>query len=124
MKANKFLITAILVITIGAPIAGFVGDIKLPLSTIPTGEPIAFFHGLGAGPAANQSGLASLERADAWLNSPPLTASALRGKVILVDFWTYTCINWLRTQPYLRAWAKKYKDKGLVVIGVYAGIPL
>ncbi|MGC1874858.1 MAG: redoxin family protein [Pseudolabrys sp.] len=119
MKANKFLITAILFITIGAPIAGFVGDIKLPLSTIPTGEPIAFFHGLGAGPAANQSGLASLERADAWLNSPPLTASALRGKVILVDFWTYTCINWLRTQPYLRAWAKKYKDKGLVVIGVH-----
>ncbi|MGA9279764.1 MAG: hypothetical protein WBW00_00470, partial [Pseudolabrys sp.] len=51
MKANKFLITAILVITIGAPIAGFVGDIKLPLSTIPTGEPIAFFHGLGAGPS-------------------------------------------------------------------------
>ncbi|MGB9207610.1 MAG: hypothetical protein WCB78_05780 [Pseudolabrys sp.] len=124
MKANKFLITAILVITIGAPIAGFVGDIKLPLSTIPTGEPIAFFNGLGAGPAANQSWLAFLERADAWVNSPPLTASALRGKVILVDFWTYTCINWLRTQPYLRAWAKKYKDKGLVVIGVYAGIPL
>ncbi|MGB9351240.1 MAG: hypothetical protein WCB61_15315 [Pseudolabrys sp.] len=82
MKANKFLITAILFITIGAPIAGFVGDIKLPLSTIPTGEPIAFFNGLGAGPAANQSGLASL--ADAWLNSPPLIASALRGKVIIV----------------------------------------
>ncbi|MGC2158371.1 MAG: hypothetical protein WA662_18590 [Pseudolabrys sp.] len=84
MKANKFLITAILFITIGAPIAGFVRDIKFPLSTIPTGEPIAFFHGLGAGRAANQSGLASLERADAWLNSPPLIASALRGKVIIV----------------------------------------
>ena len=68
---------------------------------------------------ASQSGLASLERADAWLNSPPLTASALRGKVVLVHFWTYTCINWLRTQSYLRAWADKYKDKGLVVIGVH-----
>jgi hypothetical protein len=102
MKANKFLIAAVLVIAIGAPIAGFVGDIKLPLSRIPTGEPVAFFHGLAAGPAANQSGIASLERADAWLNSPPLTASALRGKVVLIDFWTYTCINWLRTQPYLR----------------------
>jgi thiol-disulfide isomerase/thioredoxin len=119
MKANKFLIAAVFVIAIGAPIAGFVGDIKLPLSRIPTGEPVAFFHGLAAGPAANQSGIASLERADAWLNSPPLTASALRGKVVLIDFWTYTCINWLRTQPYLRAWAEKYKDKGLVVIGVH-----
>ena len=119
MKVSKLLLAAVLVIAIGAPIAGFVGDIKLPRSSIPTGEPIAFFHGLGSGPTANQSGLASLERADAWLNSPPLSASALRGKVILVHFWTYTCINWLRTQSYLRAWAEKYKDKGLVVIGVH-----
>src|SRR5207237_1591055 len=74
---------------------------------------------LGSGPIANQSGLASLEHADAWLNSPPLIASALRGKVVLVDFWTYTCINWLRTLPYVRAWAEKYKDRGLVVIGVH-----
>ena len=110
MKVSKLLIAAVLVIAIGSPIAGFVGHIKLPLSTTPTGEPVAFFHGLGTGPAANQSGLASLERADAWLNSPPLTASALGGKVVLVDFWTYTCINWLRTLPYVRAWAQKYKD--------------
>ncbi len=87
--------------------------------TTPAGERVAFFHGLADGPAANQSGLASLERADAWLNSPPLSAPALRGKVVLVHFWTYTCINWLRTQSYLRAWAEKYKDKGLVVIGVH-----
>src|SRR6516165_5557759 len=120
MKVSKLLIAAVLVIAIGAPIAGFVGHIKLPLSTTPTGEPVAFFHGLGTGPAANQSGLASLERADAWLNSPPLTASALGGKVVLVDFWTYTCINWLRTLPYVRAWAHKYKGKGLVVIGVHS----
>ena len=46
-------------------------------------------------------------------------AQGLRGKVVLVDFWTYTCINWLRTLPYVRAWAEKYKDKGLVVIGVH-----
>src|SRR6476620_7242704 len=119
MKVSKLLLAAVLVIAIGAPIAGFVGDIKLPRSSIPTGEPIAFFHGLGSGPTANQSGLASLERADAWLNSPPLSASALRGKVILVHFWTYTCINWLRTLSYVRAWSEKYKDKGLVVIGVH-----
>jgi len=61
----------------------------------------------------------SLGGATAWLNSPPLTPEALRGKVVLVDFWTFTCINWLRTLPYVRAWAEKYKDQGLVVIGVH-----
>jgi thiol-disulfide isomerase/thioredoxin len=67
----------------------------------------------------SQSGRISFSRADAWLNSPPLTASALRGKVVLVDFWTYTCVNWRRTLPYVRAWAEKYRDQGLVVIGVH-----
>jgi thiol-disulfide isomerase/thioredoxin len=61
----------------------------------------------------------SLAGATAWLNSPPLTTAGLRGSVVLVDFWTYTCINWLRTLPYVRAWAEKYKDHGLVVIGVH-----
>eukprot|EP01032_Pedospumella_encystans_P031434 gene31434-35485_t len=54
-----------------------------------------------------------------WLNSAPLTSRQLRGKVVLVDFWTYSCINCLRTLPYLRAWAEKYKDAGLVVVGVH-----
>jgi thiol-disulfide isomerase/thioredoxin len=54
-----------------------------------------------------------------WLNSPPLTASGLRGKVVLTSFWTYTCINWLRQLPYLRAWADKYSGHGLVVVGVH-----
>jgi cytochrome c biogenesis protein CcdA/thiol-disulfide isomerase/thioredoxin len=54
-----------------------------------------------------------------WINSPPLTAEGLRGKVVLVDFWTYSCINCLRTLPYIRAWAEKYKDAGLVVLGVH-----
>ena len=60
-----------------------------------------------------------LEGATAWLNSAPLTSDALHGKVVAIDFWTYTCINWLRTLPYLRAWAEKYRDHGLVVIGVH-----
>ena len=119
MEMNKRLITTVLAIAIAAPMVAFVGDINMAQPTTPTGERTAFFHRPGSGPIANQSGLASLERADAWLNSPPLTASALRGKVVLVHFWTYTCINWLRTQSYLRAWADKYKDKGLVVIGVH-----
>src|SRR5256885_13662392 len=57
--------------------------------------------------------------ATGWLNSPPLSDMDLRGKVVLVDFWTYTCVNWLRTLPYVRAWSDKYKDQGLVVIGVH-----
>ena len=71
-----------------------------------------------ASPSENQ--LLSLASANAWLNSPALTAAGLRGKVVLVDFWTYTCINWIRTVPYVRAWAEKYKADGLVVIGVHA----
>ena len=63
--------------------------------------------------------LPSFTGAVEWLNSKPLTPAALRGKVVLVQFWTYTCVNWLRTLPYVRAWAEKYKDKGLVVIGVH-----
>jgi len=64
--------------------------------------------------------LASLRSATTWLNTPPLTEAGLRGKVVLVDVWTYTCINWLRTLPYVRAWFEKYRDQGLVVIGVHA----
>ncbi|MBB4143166.1 cytochrome c biogenesis protein DipZ [Rhizobium rhizoryzae] len=62
----------------------------------------------------------SLTGAVEWLNSPPLTTKQLRGKVVLVDFWTYSCINCIRTIPYVRAWAEKYRDQGLVVIGVHA----
>ena len=54
-----------------------------------------------------------------WLNSEPLTPEGLRGRVVLVDFWTYTCVNWLRTLPYVRAWAAKYADAGLTVVGVH-----
>jgi thiol-disulfide isomerase/thioredoxin len=57
--------------------------------------------------------------ATGWLNSPPLTAADVEGKVVLVDFWTYTCINWLRTLPYVRAWDEKYRDRGLVTVGVH-----
>lgn len=63
--------------------------------------------------------LASFDGATAWLNSEPLTPAGLHGRVVVVDFWTYTCVNWLRTLPYLRAWATKYRDEGLSVIGVH-----
>ncbi|WP_420994782.1 cytochrome c biogenesis protein DipZ [Cupriavidus sp. 30B13] len=74
-----------------------------------------------AAPALPVEGqLPALAGAVQWLNSPPLTAEALRGKVVLVDFWTYSCINCLRSLPYVKAWAQKYRDQGLVVIGVHA----
>ncbi|MEA2577419.1 MAG: hypothetical protein QOD78_1007 [Chloroflexota bacterium] len=63
--------------------------------------------------------LASFDGATGWLNSEPLMPENLRGRVVLVDFWTYTCINWLRTLPYVRAWDKKYRDLGLTVVGVH-----
>jgi cytochrome c biogenesis protein CcdA/thiol-disulfide isomerase/thioredoxin len=67
-----------------------------------------------------EGALPSISGATEWLNSPPLTTEGLRGKVVLVDFWTYSCINCLRAIPYVRAWAEKYKDQGLVVIGVHS----
>jgi thiol-disulfide isomerase/thioredoxin len=66
-----------------------------------------------------RTGFPSLAGATGWLNSQPLTPAGLEGKVVLVDFWTYTCINWLRTEPYVRAWSQAYRDDGLIVIGVH-----
>src|SRR5215468_10344180 len=69
--------------------------------------------------ASAASSLPSL-RAQRWVNSPPLSADALRGKVVLVDFWEYTCVNWIRTAPYVKTWNQLYAPLGLVVIGVHA----
>jgi len=65
------------------------------------------------GPAPEFAGI------EQWLNSPPLTMAGLRGKVVLVDFWTYSCINCLRTLPYVNRWAEQYREQGLVVVGVH-----
>jgi thiol-disulfide isomerase/thioredoxin len=84
----------------------------------------------GQGQAARHQGVAaadlpvegmmpSLDGANGWLNSQPLTPAGLRGHVVVVQFWTYTCINWLRTQAYYRAWSQRYRDQGLVAIGVH-----
>jgi thiol-disulfide isomerase/thioredoxin len=120
MNTAKLLASALIVTSIGVPAAAFAGDTRVQHSLISTGLRVPFLHGSPFGQISSQNELASLERADVWLNSPPLTAPALRGKVVLVSFWTYTCINWLRAAPYVRAWAEKYKDQGLVVIGVHA----
>ena len=108
MKANRIVVVAILAIAIATVIVAFVqnnseaGDMRHSLFNL-------FSEGT----------FPSLSGATEWLNSEPLTPDGLRGKVVLVDFWTYTCINWLRTSPYVRAWAEKYKDQGLVVIGIH-----
>ncbi len=80
-------------------------------------------HGSNAattGALPEEGGMPALDGATQWLNSKPLTAQELKGKVVLIDFWTYSCINCLRSLPYVQAWAKKYRDQGLVVIGVHA----
>jgi thiol-disulfide isomerase/thioredoxin len=108
MKASLLLLAAMLVTAIGAPIETMAeGESMVPQMTHP------------AAPLPVEGELPSLDGATGWLNTPPLTPDGLRGKVVLVEFWTYTCINWLRTLPYVRAWAEKYKDQGLVVIGVH-----
>jgi cytochrome c biogenesis protein CcdA/thiol-disulfide isomerase/thioredoxin len=73
----------------------------------------------GGAPAGNKPPTADLSGATAWINSPPLTLTSLQGKVVVIDFWTYSCINCLRTLPYIKAWNEKYKDSGLVIIGVH-----
>jgi cytochrome c biogenesis protein CcdA/thiol-disulfide isomerase/thioredoxin len=88
-----------------------------PPATHPATQPAAGAAAAGALPIEGQ--MPSLAGATAWLNSPPLSPESLRGKVVLVDFWTYSCINCLRTLPYVKAWYEKYKDHGLVIIGVH-----
>ena len=80
---------------------------------------IAHWLGSDAGDLPVEGRLGSFDGATAWLNSGPLTPGGLRGRVVLVDFWTYTCVNWLRTLPYLRAWHAKYAAHGLTIVGVH-----
>jgi hypothetical protein len=81
---------------------------------------MSFFSKLRtAGSLPVEGHLPDFDGATGWLNSPPLSAADLDGKVVLVDFWTYTCINWLRTHAYVRAWDERYADQGLVVVGVH-----
>src|SRR6476469_10739947 len=93
----------------------FLGMAVLSLGAAWIGKRDSVMHMITVNPFRPSSGsdLASLPRATAWLNSPPLTAADLQGKVVLVQFWTYTCINWLRTVPYVRTWTERYMEQGL-----------
>jgi thiol-disulfide isomerase/thioredoxin len=109
MKAPQLLLATILAAAIGSPIVAFAEDKRVMQKMMPAAVQLPI-----------EDNLAFLGGATGWLNSAPLTAPGLRGKVVLIDVWTYTCINWLRQLPYVRAWAEKYKNQGLVVIGVHS----
>jgi thiol-disulfide isomerase/thioredoxin len=109
MKLHLSLGTAMLAVSVATPIGSLAQERPTPMQTM----------SMRAHPLPIEGTLPSLVGAVTWLNSQPLTPEGLRGKVVLVDFWTYTCINWQRTEPYIRAWADKYKDQGLVVIGAH-----
>jgi thiol-disulfide isomerase/thioredoxin len=109
MRAKQVLLTALLASAIGSPIETLAEDKSLVRQMKRAAAHLRI-----------EGELPSLGGATGWLNSQPLTAAGLRGKVVLIDVWTYTCINWLRQLPYVRAWAAKYKNQGLVVIGVHS----
>lgn len=119
MNRRAFLTGAVAVSAIAGPVAGALSGIGgvIPEIARKFGP---LFPGAASAQATPQGRLASLGLAGAWLNSQPLNADALRGKVVLVNFWTYSCVNWRRQLPFIRAWQNRYRDDGLVVIGVHS----
>jgi thiol-disulfide isomerase/thioredoxin len=118
LPSTKVLALAAAVVLAGAAAIGLAQDRNAPA---PGKAPLMTPHmeGRTAQRATPSAPLDKLLSARQWINTEPLRAEDLRGKVVLVNFWTFTCVNWLRTLPYVRAWAEKYKDRGLVVVGVH-----
>jgi len=118
---RRLLGTAALMFTAGQ--LGMIGSVQAQSGKTPPAHQPAI-EGQPMRPASVhlpiEGELPSLSGATGWLNSQPLEPSGLRGQVVLINIWTYTCINWLRQLPYVRAWAEKYKDRGFVVIGVHS----
>lgn len=108
MKPNVVLFAAMLAFFVAGPIATSAEDKSMSQQT-----PSAALR------LSVEGQLPSFAGAIEWINSKPLTPAELRGKIVVVDFWTYTCVNWSRTLPYVRAWAERYKNNGVVVIGVH-----
>ena len=103
---------------VGFPMGASSAGTEHPLVVAVRKQPMMTMGPSGQDPALSAP-LASVLTAQKWLNTEPLRPEDLRGKVVLVNFWTFTCVNWLRTLPYVRAWADQYKDRGLVVVGVH-----
>jgi thiol-disulfide isomerase/thioredoxin len=108
MKTHRLLLSAMLVWTIAACSDGLADNANVQRRLTPESVQLE-----------TEGDMPSLDGAITWLNSRALSRSDLRGKVVVLDFWTYTCVNWRRTLPYVRAWADKYRNQGLVVIGVH-----
>jgi thiol-disulfide isomerase/thioredoxin len=108
MKTHRLLLAAMLVWAIAACSDGVADNANVLHRLTPESVQLE-----------TEGDMPSLDGAITWLNSPPLSTADLRGKVVVVNFWTYTCVNWRRTLPYARAWANKYRNQGLVVIGVH-----
>ncbi|TPK66920.1 redoxin domain-containing protein [Mesorhizobium sp. B2-4-15] len=113
MRTGKLILAVLLAAAAGVAGACIAGDLGPwnPTESPRTGSPVT--------PISEKFELGSIGGPTTWINSQPLTVSQLRGKVVLVDFWTYTCINWRRTLPYLQAWHEKYRSQGLIVIGIH-----
>ena len=109
MKASGFLLALVIACVMGMSMGAYAEASSVPMSADPQPMDLPV-----------EGDMPSFSGATGWLNSPALTPADLRGRVVLVDFWTYSCINSIRQLPYLRAWARKYKDQGLVVIGVHS----
>ena len=109
MKAGKLLLACLFACVMGTSLRVCAEASDLAISSAPQAMDLPV-----------EGDMPSFKGATGWLNSPPLTPADLRGKVVLVDFWTYSCINSIRQLPYLRAWARKYRDQGLVVVGVHS----
>jgi|SRR5690606_26167185 len=92
---------------------------KTILKTLLATSALVIANAQAATPLASQGQAPEFTGIEKWLNSEPLTMQQLKGKVVLVDFWTYSCINCIRTLPHVKSWYDKYKDQGLVVIGVH-----
>jgi len=108
MKTHRLLLTAMLAWTIAACSDCVADNANMLRRPTP-----------GSVQLVTEGDMPTLDGAITWLNSPPLSTADLRGKVVVIDFWTYTCVNWRRTLPFVRAWADKYRNQGLVVIGVH-----
>src|SRR5439155_26660612 len=98
-------------------VAMLAASVATPIESLAQERPMQTMT-MRAHPLPVEGTLPSLSGATTWINSQPLTREALRGKVVVVDFWSYTCINWQRTETYVRSWAEKYMDQWLVVIVV------
>lgn len=120
MKAKRIAVSIVLLVVAGSLWSAAIRTARSTHASESGGIPVTQLLFGGREASLINGNMPDFDGATAWLNSAPLSREALRGKVVLVEFWTYSCINWRRESPYVRGWAQKYRDRGLVVIGVHS----